>query len=120
MAADSLRYSLVAGLSMGMDLKYDEEKAKQAKLFLNKLYNAGKYVLHVAANESLDPEQFILENKSRLTICDKWIINSINKLSREICKNLEKFELGMLQSINLLPLFGMFFVTGILKFQKFK
>jgi len=101
--ADSLRYSLVAGLSMGMDLKYDEEKAKQAKLFLNKLYNAGKYVLHVAANESLDPEQFILENKSRLTICDKWIINSINKLSREICKNLEKFELGV--AINKLTTF---------------
>ena len=94
--ADSLRYSLVSGLSMGIDLKYDEEKTKQSKLFLNKLYNAGKYVLHAASIDNYDDfEQFLIANKNKLSISDKWIITKVNKLSKEINRNLEKYELGV-------------------------
>ena len=38
--ADSLRLSLVNGTSMGMDISYSKDKAKDSKVFINKLFNA--------------------------------------------------------------------------------
>ena len=94
--ADSLRYSLIIGMGMGVDSKYDEEKAKQAKIFMNKLFNASKFV--ILNTEDLQPqdlEKTILENKTKLTYAQKWILTESNKLTREITKNLEKYEQGI-------------------------
>lgn len=95
--ADSLRYSLIFGMGVGVDTKYDEEKAKQAKIFINKLYQASKFVL--LHTESLDKDinlkQTIIDNKNNLTYQDKWILTELNKLTKEVTKNIEKYELGI-------------------------
>lgn len=94
--ADSLRYSLIIGMGMGVDTKYDEEKAKQAKIFINKLFNASKFVILNTENlQEQDLEKTILENKSKLTYAQKWILTELNKLSKEINKNLDKYEQGI-------------------------
>lgn len=94
--ADSLRYALVLGMGMGVDTKFDPEKAVQAKLFINKLYNASKYVILNTQNlEQIEPLDFILQNKSKLTYAQKWILSGVNKLAREINRNLDKYEQGI-------------------------
>lgn len=88
--ADSLRLSLVSGSSMGADVKYSLDKAKEAKIFINKLYNAGKFVLQNVDHAKLRPlEELQLEEK------DKWIIAELDKLIKVVNRNFDKFNLSV-------------------------
>ncbi len=88
--ADSLRLSLVSGMSMGTDLKYSEDKAKEAKIFINKLYNAGKFVL-----QNVEGIQVIPLSKLKLQQRDKWILSNLDKLIKSVTKNIDKYSLGV-------------------------
>ena len=88
--ADSLRLSLVNGISLGMDCAYSVDKARDSKVFINKLYNAGKFVIANTADikpRSLD--EFKLDSK------DKWILNKLQNLIKSTCKNLDKYSIGV-------------------------
>lgn len=91
--ADALRLSLINGMSMGTDIKYGEEKAKEAKIFINKLYNASKFILQNIENIDIIPiEKLNLKEK------DKWILNELDLLIKSVTKNIEKFSLGVATS----------------------
>ena len=87
---DSLRLSLINGTSMGMDIAYSTDKAKESKIFINKLYNASKFVLSNTENmkvKSLD--SFVLDEK------DKWILSKLQNLIKSTTKNMDKYALGV-------------------------
>lgn len=87
---DSLRYFLATSSSPGMDLRYDEEKVKSTWNFINKLWNASRFVLMNI--EDLNEKNYILDN---LNICDKWILNKLNNLIKLIRKHMEKYEFNV-------------------------
>jgi len=88
--ADSLRLSLVNGTSMGMDIGYGFEKAKESKIFINKLYNASKFVIQNTENINIKPlSSFELDDK------DKWILSKLQALIKSTHKNFEKYALGV-------------------------
>ena len=91
--ADALRLSLVNGMSMGTDVKYDEDKAKDAKIFINKLYNASKFVIQNIADINIKPL-----NKLELQEKDKWILNELDLLIKNVTKNIEKYTIGVATS----------------------
>ncbi len=88
--SDSLRLSLVSGMSMGSDIKYSEDKAKEAKVFINKLYNAGKFVLQ-------NLEGMKQESLAKLSLAekDKWILSELDKVIKSVNKNIDKYTLGV-------------------------
>lgn len=88
--ADSMRLSLVNGMSMGTDLKYSEDKIMDAKIFINKLFNASKFVL---ANIEGMKIQNIAQDK--LTQKDKWLLKRLNETIKAVTKNIEKYNLSM-------------------------
>ena len=88
--ADSLRFYLCTAVSAGMDLKYDTEKLKSTWNFLNKLWNASRYVLMNL--EGFKKEDYTLDN---LTPQDKWILSKMNNVIKEETKLMEKFDLNM-------------------------
>ncbi len=91
--ADALRLSLVNGMSIGTDIKYGEEKAKEAKIFINKLYNASKFVLQNL--EGMKKEKLsTLELKEK----DKWILSELNLLIKTVTKNIDKYAFGVATS----------------------
>ena len=91
--ADALRLSLINGMSMGTDLKYGEEKAKEAKIFINKLYNASKFVLANLNNfKHIDLSKLNLQEK------DKWILQEFDKLIKSVNKNIDRYALGVCAS----------------------
>ena len=49
--ADSLRFSLLSGTTMGNDIRFMREKVEQASNFANKIWNAAKFVINNSANE---------------------------------------------------------------------
>lgn len=91
--ADALRLSLINGMSAGTDIKYGEEKAKEAKIFINKLYNASKFVLQNVKDIEIKPiDRFKLQEK------DKWILSELDKLVKSVNKNIDKYALGVATS----------------------
>ena len=91
--ADALRLSLVNGMSMGTDIKYGEEKAKEAKIFLNKLYNAGKFV-----TQNLKDITIMQLSSLELEDKDKFILCELDKLIKSVNKNIDKYALGVATS----------------------
>jgi len=84
---DSLRYFLTTNSAPGMDLRYDEEKVKSAWNFINKLWNASRFVLMKLENFSgvkIDEEQ--------LTIADKWILQKQDNLISEVTRNMDRYD----------------------------
>ena len=89
---DALRFSIILGTSPGNDIRYSEEKLDSAKNFANKIWNAAKFVLMNLE----DIQEKIEEPKiSELKTEDKWILSTLNNLTKEVETNLEKFELGI-------------------------
>ncbi len=85
--ADALRYYLVTDVSAGMDIRYDEDKVKSTWNFINKLWNASRFVLMNI--ENLKEDEFTLEN---LKLEDKWILTKLNNTIQNVRKTLDKYE----------------------------
>ena len=85
--ADSLRFFLTTNSAPGMDLRYDEEKVKSTWNFVNKLWNASRYVL--INMEDFKEENYTLED---LSLTDKWILEKLNRIIKSVRESMEKYE----------------------------
>ena len=85
--ADSLRFFLTTNTAPGTDLRYDEEKVKSTWNFINKLWNASRYVLMNI--EDLTKEKITFSNLSK---ADKWILTAKNQLIQEVTKNMDSYD----------------------------
>ena len=88
--ADALRFFLTTSSAPGQDLRYDEEKVKANWNFINKLWNASRFVLMNL--EDFKANDYTLENPS---ISDKWILSKLNKKIRTIRKHMDKYEFNV-------------------------
>ena len=88
--ADSLRYFLTTNTASGMDLRYDEEKVKSTWNFINKLWNASRYVLLTL--EDFREDDYTFDN---LTIQDKWILTKLNKTILEVRRSMDKYDFNI-------------------------
>ena len=88
--ADSLRYFLTTNTASGMDLRYDEEKVKSTWNFINKLWNASRYVLLTL--EDFREDDYTFDN---LTIQDKWILTKLNKTISEVKRSMDKYDFNI-------------------------
>lgn len=87
--ADALRLSLINGMSMGTDIKYGQEKAKEAKIFINKLYNACKFVC-----QNVEDVKITFINNLNLKEKDKWILSELDKLIKSVNRNISRYAFG--------------------------
>ncbi len=84
---DSLRFFLSTTTASGTDLRYDEEKVKATWNFINKLWNASRFVLM-----NIETFNYSLDN---LSISDKWILNKMNSLINNVIKHMDKYEFNV-------------------------
>ena len=91
---DSLRYFLATSSAPGMDLRFDEDKVKSTWNFINKLWNASRFVLMNL--EDFKDEDYTLEN---LSISDKWILTKLNETIKQVRKNMDKYEFNNVGSV---------------------
>mgnify|MGYP001030182044 CR=1 FL=1 len=93
--ADSLRFSLLSGTTMGNDIRYIPEKLEQAANFANKIWNAAKFIIMNTPDKEKVKEVLSSINTAPLAIEDKWILNKLNKLVVDITRNIENYDLGV-------------------------
>jgi len=88
--ADSLRFYLSTSAAAGTDLRFDMEKVKSTWNFINKLWNASRYVLMNTENYE--------ETFDNLTLPDKWILNKLNQTIENVTKHMDKYEFNLVGS----------------------
>ena len=88
--ADALRFNLITGNSPGNDMRFYVEKCEAMRNFANKIWNASRYVLM-----NLTVDEPGLPELSKLEIEDKWVLDSLNTLIREVTENMDAYELGV-------------------------
>ena len=88
--ADTLRVALVKDMSMGMDTRFSENKIQDARTFINKVWNASKFIsLHQ------DGMELIKIDADKLSSTEKWILSKTAEITETVCKNLDKFDVGV-------------------------
>ena len=90
--ADALRFFLTTSAAAGTDLRYDEDKVKSTWNFINKLWNASRFVLMNIENL----KEVTLEN---LKEEDKWILTKLNLTIKDVTKNMEKYNFNSVGTI---------------------
>lgn len=111
--ADALRFFLATSTSPGMDLRYDEEKVAANWNFINKLWNATRFVL-----TNIDDVNITL-NKEELDLTDKWILTKYNNTIKEVTRNMEKYEFNNVGS-SLYSFIWDDFCDNYIEFAKYK
>ena len=86
---DSLRLFLSTNSTPGLDMNYSTEKMEAGWNFINKLWNASRYVLM-----NVD-DSYKYQKPSISSDIDCWIINRLNNTIKSVTANLDKYELAI-------------------------
>src|SRR5262249_49902223 len=91
--ADALRYTLLAQIAGGRDLKFSTQRLEGYRNFMNKVWNATRFALGNLENFKVPGEgQEALPNKADLSDADKWIIFKLGELEKEVDEALKTFR----------------------------
>ena len=83
--ADALRYYLATDVAPGTDMRFDEDKIKSTWNYINKIWNASRFVL-------LNIEDLKEIDLSELKPEDKWILTKYEHTIKEVKKFMDKYQ----------------------------
>ena len=86
--ADALRFNLITGNSPGNDMRFYVEKCEAMRNFCNKIWNASRFVM---MNLTIDKNEL----PDKLEIEDRWILSKLNDVVKEVCENMDAYEIGV-------------------------
>lgn len=92
---DSLRLTLSIWNTPGNDLKFDEANVENNMFFINKLWNASRFVSTNLDDKKSDIDKLekqIEKNYDSLMLHEKWILSRIKYLSDLVTKSMEEFN----------------------------
>lgn len=87
---DALRWFLANGSAPGQDVRYATDKMDAAWNFINKIWNASRYVLMNCP--ITNPDEVSLSGVH--TYVDRWILTRLNQVIEKVNELFEKFEFG--------------------------
>ena len=92
--ADALRLALLTGNAPGNDMRFYDSRVEASRNFLNKVWNATRFIIMNDTNDNTFDESLIFKLPiSKLE--DKWIVSKLNRLVKEITTNIENYDLGI-------------------------
>lgn len=84
--ADSFRFTLAAFAAQGRDIKLSEERIDGYRNFVNKIWNASRFIMmNMEKSSPLPPEE-------RLEIEDKWILMNLHKTAEQTAQAIKKYD----------------------------
>lgn len=89
--ADPVRLALVIGSTPGQKIPIGEAKISGYRNFVNKLWNAGRFVQMQLEQHDLNISDKKAEPKS---LVDKWIAHRFEEVEKEVRKNLEAYNMS--------------------------
>lgn len=89
--ADALRWFLTTGSTPGQDVRFSYERMKSGWNFINKIWNASRYVLMNLKNFGVED---IHLDETYMTVADRWILARLNETIAHVTEQFDKFEFG--------------------------
>jgi valyl-tRNA synthetase len=86
--ADALRFFLTTNSAPGLDLRYFHEKVEASWNFINKIWNASRFVM-MNIGEDFKPIKY---KTSDLNDIDQWLLSRLSKTINDVETNMDKFE----------------------------
>lgn len=108
---DSLRFYLATDVAMGTDLRFDKDKVASTWNFINKLWNASRFVLlNIDGLENIELKDLKPE--------DKWILTKYEEIVKSTTKHMEKYEFNLVGA-ELYSFIWEDFCSSYIEFAKF-
>ncbi len=90
-STDSLRWFFITGSTPGQDIRYQTEKMDASWNFINKIWNASRFVL---MNLDGDEDIYSLPEDLSQDLSDRFILARLNQVTKKVNELFEKFEFG--------------------------
>ena len=88
---DALRFTLTVGSTPGNDMGLSKDKLESGRNFVNKLWNAARFILQSLETERLEAQTLELRPQR---IEDQWIDSQLNRLIKSVTELMEAFQFG--------------------------
>lgn len=86
---DAVRFSLLWGTTLGSDIKFSEEKIATDRVFINKIWNAARFVL-----QNVQKIEYKKIDEVKLNNADRWILYKWNELVKNVTKIMDKYNVN--------------------------
>lgn len=92
--ADGLRFGLMMIAPKGQDILFSEDRVEVGRNFMNKLWNASRFVLMNVkeAPKYLSTDSELRTSNFKLNLADKWILNRLNHTIKDVKKALDGYQ----------------------------
>ena len=87
---DALRWFLVTGSTPGQDIRFSYKKMDAAWNFINKIWNASRYVIMNLGDMQNAPKLA----KDKWDLADRWILSRLNATIKQVTDQFESFDFG--------------------------
>ncbi len=88
--ADAVRFSILLISPQGMDVLFSADRMELGRNFMNKLWNAARFVKMNTSSPELLPQMEKIE--SELKLPEKWILSRLNNTISEVNRRINKFQ----------------------------
>ncbi|MBF0593260.1 MAG: valine--tRNA ligase, partial [Nitrospirae bacterium] len=98
--ADAFRFSLAAFAAQGRDIRFSEERVEGYRYFINKLYNASRYINisidkynngHIETIEDIN-EEFEKIPTTSFNLPERWILSRLAAAASQTAKGLDEYR----------------------------
>ena len=88
---DALRFALTTGTAPGNDLRFTENRLEAGRNYANKIWNASRFVINqLEGRQGLEGWSNVAPEHRE----DRWIVSRLDRVTSEVNRALESFELG--------------------------
>ena len=89
--ADALRWFLLNGTAPGQDTRFSYTKMDAAWNFINKIWNASRFVIMNLPADAKPPH---MPDTSKFDLADKWIFDRLNQTVGEVTRLFDEYQFG--------------------------
>ncbi len=89
--SDAFRFTLAAFAAQGRDIKFSEDRVQGYKNFINKLWNATKFIL-MNLGDSTEGLQDIKQWRKKLDLPGRWILSRLGRTTIETDEALKEYR----------------------------
>jgi valyl-tRNA synthetase len=90
--ADAFRFALAAFAAMGRDVRLSEGRIEGYRFFVNKLWNAARFVRMNTGDDYRPDFDF---NTKNLALSDRWILERLALVVKEVRRTLDAYEFNV-------------------------
>ena len=91
---DALRMSMIVGQSPGNDFRLYEEKIAGYRNFINKLWNASRFVLMQCEDKGFDTNSTFEISSSKASLADRALLSALQNLIDDVTNGLDEYRLS--------------------------